>query len=158
MIFPRPRGGGPLRGHDAGFTLVEFAVAVAILALLVGLAIPSYMTSRNQAAVAEANAMAQEWGRLVYSCWLQNSYNTISSTTSQCLSAGQVGFGEPNGKYWLFASSSAGTFTQPVNTVVTVKWPSANAGLENGETYVASVYISGSNTSQVTTSCTPSAC
>jgi len=148
------------RGHDAGFTLAELAAAVAILILLVALAIPAYMTARNKAAVAEANAMAQEWGRLVWSCWLQNTSvvpSFISSTTGNCLTAGQVGFGEPNGKYWAFASSSAGTFTLITNTV-TVKWPSTNAGLENGETYVASVFVGGPSPSQVTGTCTPNSC
>ena len=50
-------GSGRVRragARPAGFTLVELAIALIIVALLAGIALPSYTDSRNKAAIAQA--------------------------------------------------------------------------------------------------------
>lgn len=43
-----------------GFTMIELAVVLAIIALLAGLAVPTYANMRNKAYQAEANTKIQE--------------------------------------------------------------------------------------------------
>ena len=50
---------GRLR-EDRGFTLVELIMVIVILAILLGLALPSYLQTRRKAYIAEANETLQE--------------------------------------------------------------------------------------------------
>ena len=70
-----------MRSHESGFTLIEFVVVAAVLALLVALALPSYLGARNKAAIDEANGMAQEWRSLAYGCYLQSLDVTRAEAT-----------------------------------------------------------------------------
>jgi len=141
-----------------GFTLIELVVVAAVLALLVALALPSYLGARNKAAVDEANYMAQEWRSLVYGCYLR----FISGTA--CASDAAIGFQEQPGKYWNWTPSASANGGPDVYNLsatagtLTVSWPSLNNGLENNETYVVTVFLTGSNTGQATGSCIPNGC
>ena len=46
--------------EDRGFTLVELIMVIVILAILLGLALPSYLQTRKKAYLAEANETLQE--------------------------------------------------------------------------------------------------
>ena len=46
--------------EDRGFTLVELIMVIVILAILLGLALPSYLQTRRKAYLAEANETLQE--------------------------------------------------------------------------------------------------
>jgi len=148
---------GKARSEEAGFTLIELVVVAAVLALLVALALPSYLGARNKAAIDEANGMAQEWCSLAYGCYLQNL------TVASCTSNGLIGFNEVAGKYWNWTSASTGGATYLATSAsgvpeLTVSWPSNNAGLENGETYTVTMFVSGSNQGQSTSTCLPVGC
>jgi prepilin-type N-terminal cleavage/methylation domain-containing protein len=147
-----------LNGRESGFTLIELVVVAAVLALLVALALPSYLGARNKAAIDEANGMAQEWRSLAYGCYLQ----TLDVT--QCQNNAEIGFNEQAGKYWNWVSGTPGA-TYNVGTVsgttapdLTVSWPSNNVGLENGETYTVTMFVSGTSQGQSTATCIPSGC
>jgi len=147
------------RGQERGFTLIELVVVAAVLALLVALALPSYLGARNKAAIDEANGMAQEWRSLTYGCYLQ--YINVAL----CASNSAVGFNEQPGKYWNWTASATGAGiiaavynTNAVSGTVAVSWASLNAGLENGETYTVTMFVSGSTQGQSTTSCLPNGC
>src|SRR5271169_246181 len=99
MVFSRLKRG--VRS-ESGFTLIELVVVAAVLALLVALALPSYLGARNKAAIDEANGMAQEWRSLAYGCYLQ----TLDVT--QCQSNATIGFNETAGKYWNWVSGTPG--------------------------------------------------
>ena len=63
---------------------------------------PAYLNARNNAAVDEASAMAQEWRTLVYGCHL-----THPNDPTACLSNTEVGFNETAGKYWNWTPARA---------------------------------------------------
>jgi len=160
-------------GQHRGFTLIELVIAIAVLALLVTLAIPSYLGTRNnkgplnvanstsnKAAIDEANNMAEQWRSLAYGCYLQ----TLSA--SSCATNAAIGFGDRPGTYWNWTSApanGAGAASYAVHedagvTELTVSWPSSDAGLERGETYVATLFTAGPRQGQVTTTCVPTSC
>jgi len=160
---------------DRGFSLVEIVVALAVLALILGIALPAYLgslsvggkpgtsvvnTKTNKAAVDEAAYTADAWRSAAYSCYIQ------SQNVSSCSSNDAIGFTQPAGKYWNWTSQPqngvAGATYAVVDaegsTALTVSWPSNNAGLETGETYVVSLFISGTRQGQVATTCLPINC
>jgi prepilin-type N-terminal cleavage/methylation domain-containing protein len=161
---------------DRGFSLVEIVIALAVLAVIVGIALPMYLgslsvggkpgtsvvnTKSNKAAVDEAAYTADAWRSTAYTCYLQ-SLNVSSCSTNEA-----IGFTEPAGKYWNWTSGAqngvAGATYSVVNSfgepmALTVSWPSNNAGLESGETYVVSLFISGTSQGHVTTTCLPVSC
>ena len=72
-----------------GFHLIEILVCSAILALLISFMMPAYLNARNNAAVDEASAMAQEWRTLAYGCHLAHPNDPTA-----CLSNTEIGFNE----------------------------------------------------------------
>lgn len=198
-----------------GFTLIELVVVSAVLALLVAVALPSYLGVRSKAALDEANEMANEWKALAWACYLQ------TSDVTQCTSNAAIGFTEQNGRYWNWVSGSAVYATNAESsgssgqssgngngngngkgngngngvgngegncgqnngngnggqdngngngcgesssssttgaTELMVSWPSANAGLENGETYTVTLFVAGPSEGQASFSCIPNNC
>jgi prepilin-type N-terminal cleavage/methylation domain-containing protein len=146
------------RNQQSGFTLIELVVVAAVLALLVALALPSYLGARNKAAIDEANGMAQQWRSLAYGCYLQQL------TASACNSDNAIGFNEQPGKYWNWTASPTANGTigdqyaaGPTSTIV-VSWASLNNGLEMNETYIVSMFVSGSQQGQSQATCIPKQC
>ena len=145
------------RDQESGFTLIELVVVAAVLALLVALALPSYLGARNKAAIDEANGMAQEWRSLVYGCYLQYI------TASLCNSDSQIGFVEQPGKYWNWTATTTNGIigdqyaANPTSTIV-VSWASLNNGLEMNQTYLVSMFVSGSQQGQSQATCIPKGC
>lgn len=61
---------GAIRG-DEGFTLIEMAIALAILGILVAIAVPSYLNVRNRAYDAESKQILGEIRALTWSQFLE---------------------------------------------------------------------------------------
>ncbi|HLN13080.1 MAG TPA: prepilin-type N-terminal cleavage/methylation domain-containing protein [bacterium] len=140
-----------------GFHLIEILVCSAILALLVSLMMPAYLNARNNAAVDEASAMAQEWRTLAYGCHLAHPNDATA-----CLSNTEIGFNESAGKYWNWTPARATYKLIAVpsdeggtDRALVVSWPSADAGILNGETFIVSMNW---NTGQAATACVPVGC
>jgi len=144
------------RHQEQGFTLIELVVVAAVLALLVALALPSYLGARNKAALDEASGMAQQWRTLAYGCYLQQ----LILYPSLCNSDALIGFSEQPGKYWNWTASPTGagiiadvySFNAASGTLL-VSWASLNNGLENGATFVVTMFVSGTQQGQSQTTC-----
>lgn len=130
---------GRVRGRDAGFTLTELMIVVAIGAILLAIAVPSYMSSVRQSRRTEAKtALLDLAGReesflstngttytnvaanLGYTAWPAttiNGYYQISwGAAGSCVAAAGAALGcdgnanAPNGpSYYLVATPVAGT-------------------------------------------------
>src|SRR5271155_2762080 len=157
MRRQRTRAKRERQATGRGFHLIEILVCSAILALLTSFMMPAYLNARNNAAVDEASAMAQEWRTLVYGCHLAHP-----ADPSACLSNAGIGFSETVGKYWNWTPAKA-TYTLAAvpgdqggtDTAIAVSWPSANGGILNGETFIVSLNL---HTGQAATACVPICC
>jgi len=73
-------------------------------------------------------------------------------------------FNERPGRYWNWTSATVGTIVGDVYSVsatsgaLSVSWASLNAGLENGETYVVMILVTGTQQGQAATTCIPNGC
>lgn len=91
------------RRRQGGFTLIELGVALAIVALLVAIAVPTYLNMVKRAREAEAQ---QVWNMVKTELWSYYVENNkfppiISSNTSQWWS----GIDEPTGTNWTYKAS-----------------------------------------------------
>jgi prepilin-type N-terminal cleavage/methylation domain-containing protein len=144
-----------LRGEERGFTFIELVMATVILGLLVALALPAYIGARSRAAQDEANHMANEWKSLAWGCYLQ------TSDVTQCESNTQIGFSEQPGQYWNWSLSATYQVvtSASANIGLTVSWPATGrAGLEQGQTYTVTLFVSETNPGQATSTCIPQQC
>jgi len=73
---------------DKGFTLVELMVVIIILAVLTGIAIPSYMALRNRARV---QATRSEMQNIATALEVFNADNDAYPTTAEGLAAVEAG-------------------------------------------------------------------
>lgn len=100
----------PRFGIDAGFTLIELMVAIAIVALLVQLALPSYLNatrnSRRADAVFALQQIQLEQEKLRSNC------TTYAATLTGTRACGVLGYPQsttPEGYYDLSLSSASAT-------------------------------------------------
>lgn len=77
------------KGGEAGFTLIELVVVLAILGILVALAVPRYLGARRNAFVAEGDNLLQELKTLTWAYYQQ--YSTFVGATLDT-----VGFEPPD--------------------------------------------------------------
>jgi prepilin-type N-terminal cleavage/methylation domain-containing protein len=77
------------RRHDRGFTLIELVVVLAILGILIALAVPRYLGSRQNAFVAEGDNLLQELKTMSWAYYQQ--YSTFLGMTPTI-----VGFQPPD--------------------------------------------------------------
>ena len=100
--FRRTRGKGgtcvfawfrkQMKKREHGFTLIELVVVLAILAILIGLAVPRYLGARKKAYKAEADNVLQESKTLQWAYYQQ--YNAFDTTGNS------IGLAIPNGMHW----------------------------------------------------------
>jgi len=77
-----------LRRVDAGFSITELAVVVAILSILSAIAIPSFLQSKNEATVAAVKVNLKE---IIDECTLRIARNSSSAFTDTEASKAKVG-------------------------------------------------------------------
>ena len=73
---------------DAGFSITELAVVVAILSILSAIAIPSFLQSKNEATVAAVKVNLKE---IIDECTLRITRNSSSAFTDTEASKAKVG-------------------------------------------------------------------
>jgi prepilin-type N-terminal cleavage/methylation domain-containing protein len=73
---------------DAGFSITELAVVVAILSILSAIAIPSYIKSKNEATVAAVKVNLKE---IIDECTVRIARNSSSAFTDTEASKAKVG-------------------------------------------------------------------
>jgi len=93
--------------HRGGFTLIELAVALAILGILLFLAMPRYLGPRKRALVAEGDHVIQELKAMAWAYYQQ--HNDFSNITLEA-----VGFQPPGTACWTFS------YVSPAPTVVKI--------------------------------------
>ena len=77
-----------LRRVEAGFSITELAVVVAILSILSAIAIPSFLQSKNEATVAAVKVNLKE---IIDECTLRIARNSSSAFTDTEASKTKVG-------------------------------------------------------------------
>lgn len=85
-----------------GFTLIELMIAVAVIAILASIAIPSYQNYVRNARVTDGQAKLMELAGRLERCY------TVSSSYSDCLS---LPADSDDGFYEVTGSPSASTYT-----------------------------------------------
>lgn len=81
--------GRTTRGQ-AGFTLIEIVVVIAIMGLLIAIALPSFLGARQRAYVAEARQIGSEWKSLSFACGVEKNFNA-----SRCDTSTEIGWTAP---------------------------------------------------------------
>jgi len=84
-----------------GLTLVQVAVAMAIVAVLVLAAVPLYRGSRIKAYISEARHVAREWTVAAASYWARSG--SWQGATDQ-----QIGWVSPNSRVWTYGPHEYG--------------------------------------------------
>lgn len=103
-IHGKPRH--PTFGANSGFTLIELVIAVAILAIIVAVAIPSYRQWVLQSQRAEAKTLLLQSAQALERCFTR--YGAYDNANCP-LQAGETPFSE-NEKYQLTVATTATTF------------------------------------------------
>jgi prepilin-type N-terminal cleavage/methylation domain-containing protein len=80
-----------LSRRDAGFTLIELVVVLAIIGILIAAAVPLYLGARKKAYKAEADNTLQEMKTMEWAYYQQN--NLFGGTTD-------IGFTAPSSGFW----------------------------------------------------------
>jgi len=75
---------------NAGFTLVEIAIVVAIIGLLLLIALPLFSGARVRAYVAETRSLTSEWKAVAWSCLIERNFRE-----SRCDSLAENGWFAP---------------------------------------------------------------
>jgi type IV pilus assembly protein PilE len=92
---------------SAGFTLIELMIAVAILAVVMGIAIPSYTQWVIQSGRADGKAELFRVAQVLERCYTR--YSTY--TANECAIGDGATTESEKGKYQITVDSTAATFT-----------------------------------------------
>ncbi len=94
-----PRLGAPLRARPRGFTLVELVVTIALLAVLLGLAAPSFTTWTRNTQVRTVSDALQNGARLAQTEALRRSRQVVFFLTNDS-ACGTGTAPAANGAFW----------------------------------------------------------
>jgi len=90
-LFPKRNAAlkrASLRRSEAGFSITELAVVVAIISILSAIAIPSYIKSKNEATIAAVKVNLKE---MIDECTVRIARNSSSAFTDTEASKAKVG-------------------------------------------------------------------
>lgn len=88
------------RRRQGGFTLVELGVVLAILAILVAIGVPTYLSMVKKAREADAQ---QAWSMVKTELW---SYYVQNDEYPDVNGGWWVGIDEPSSTYWSYGAST----------------------------------------------------
>jgi len=91
--------------RSAGFTLIELLIAIAILAIIMGIAIPSYTQYVLESGRAEAKSGVLQAGQMLERCYTRNS------SYASCPGAASYPKSSENDKYDISIAVADATFT-----------------------------------------------
>ncbi|MEW9573128.1 type IV pilin protein [Rhodanobacter sp. Si-c] len=129
-----------------GFSLIELMIVVAIIAILAGLAVSSYLRYAQQSRRSDAYAaLSQDQGILERCYALTFSYANVSSAANGCPSMPAT---SPSGYYTVALASTSSTYTITATPVT--------GGPQAGDTACPSFSVD--NTGTKTPSPTTSSC
>ena len=95
----------PLRAQR-GFTLIELMIAVAVIAILASIAVPSYQRYVQNARVSDGQAKLMEIAGRLERCY------TVNNTYAGCFDSGEMPATSEEGFYSInFSGSPGATFT-----------------------------------------------
>lgn len=95
---------GRRRSRDAGLTLLEIVVVLAIIGILLAIAVPRYLSSRRNALIAEANHILQEVKSLAWAYYQQHeSWAGIDTGTLEA----RLGFSPAPSSCWTYTVETA---------------------------------------------------
>ena len=123
MVAPRPRRGARRSRCSTGFSMIELMIVVAIIAVLVAIALPTYsayIAKSNRVAAESCLSEYSNYMERYYTTWLSYSQDTNGNSNAtlpsiDCASAAQTG---ANYSYDL-PSSSLSTTSYVVEAVPT---------------------------------------
>lgn len=129
-----PVGGRRHRRRQEGFTLIELGVVLAIIAILVAIAVPTYSNMTKRAHQAEA---AQAWDMVKSEVWAYYIQHDSFPSTSGGWPQDIDDPNRPNG-YWTYSANSVSTGNNPYFTLT------ATTSHSGGSTVSWTIYGDGS--------------
>ena len=104
-IIEKTKPQRPLR--EQGFTLIELMITVAVLAIIVGIAIPSYTQWVIESNRGEGKVVTMQTAQTLERCFTRFS----SYADANCAIANGDTINSENGRYAVTVASAANTFT-----------------------------------------------
>ena len=97
----------PVLSHAGGFTLIELMITIAVLAIIVGIAIPSYTQWVIESNRGEGKVVTMQTAQTLERCFTRFS----SYANANCAVANGDTINSENARYTVTVASAANTFT-----------------------------------------------
>lgn len=97
----------PILSHAGGFTLIELMITIAVLAIIVGIAIPSYTQWVIESNRGEGKVVTMQTAQTLERCFTRFS----SYANANCAVANGDTINSENARYTVTVASAANTFT-----------------------------------------------
>ena len=111
MVMTRRNSRGCARPGEAGFTLIEVFVVLAVLGVIISLAIPRYLSARKHILIVEADNVLQELRTLAWSYYLKYGTWEGLDNTNVLTTFGFVGPDDAD-SCWDYGLAAAGSASE----------------------------------------------